>query len=72
MKTLSALVAATLSIGLSACATVERPSRTEAPKPADPLSATVSDLEKAVASRQRLWQMSVKRGERVLQLQVPG
>ena len=34
--------------------------------------ASVTDLEKAVASRQRLWQMSVKRGERVLQLQVPG
>jgi Do/DeqQ family serine protease len=34
--------------------------------------ATVSDLEKAVGTRQRLWQMSVKRGGRVLQLQVPG
>ncbi len=34
--------------------------------------ASVSDLEKAVAGRQRLWQMSVKRGDRVLKLQVPG
>ena len=33
---------------------------------------SVADLEKAVASRQRLWQISVKRGDRVLQLQVPG
>jgi Do/DeqQ family serine protease len=34
--------------------------------------ATVADLEKSLSSRQRLWQVSVKRGERVLQLQVPG
>jgi Do/DeqQ family serine protease len=34
--------------------------------------ADVAGLEKAVSGRQRLWQMSVKRGGRVLQLQVPG
>ena len=34
--------------------------------------ANVAALEKVVAGRQRLWQVSVKRGERVLQLQVPG
>ena len=34
--------------------------------------ATVSDVEAALSARQRLWQVSVKRGERVLQLQVPG
>lgn len=34
--------------------------------------ANVADLEKAVGGRQRLWQVSVKRGGRVLQLQVPG
>ncbi|MEQ1669637.1 MAG: Do family serine endopeptidase [Hyphomicrobium sp.] len=34
--------------------------------------ATVTEIETALAKRQRLWQISVKRGERVLQLQVPG
>ena len=34
--------------------------------------ATVAELESAVATRQRVWQMAVKRGGRVLQLQVPG
>ena len=34
--------------------------------------ASVGDLEEAVASRKRLWQISVKRGDRVMQLQVPG
>ncbi len=34
--------------------------------------ANVSDAERALASRRRLWQISVKRGNRVLQLQVPG
>ncbi len=34
--------------------------------------ATVADAERALAARQRLWQISVKRGNRVLQLQVPG
>jgi S1-C subfamily serine protease len=34
--------------------------------------ANVDDVEKALATRKRLWQISVKRGERVLQLQVPG
>ncbi len=34
--------------------------------------ANVAELEKAVSSRKRLWQVSVKRGERLLQLQVPG
>jgi Do/DeqQ family serine protease len=34
--------------------------------------AGVADLEKAVSTRQRLWQMAVKRGGRLLQLQVPG
>jgi S1-C subfamily serine protease len=32
----------------------------------------VGELEKAVSTRQRMWQISVKRGDRVLQLQVPG
>lgn len=32
----------------------------------------VSEVERAVSSRQRLWQVAVKRGGRVLQLQVPG
>ena len=32
----------------------------------------VAELESAVATRQRLWQIAVKRGDRVLQLQVPG
>ena len=32
----------------------------------------VADLETALTTRQRLWQISVKRGDRVLQLQVPG
>ena len=32
----------------------------------------VAGLESALAARQRLWQISIKRGERVLQLQVPG
>lgn len=32
----------------------------------------VADAESAVAGRQRVWQISVKRGARVLQLQVPG
>jgi Do/DeqQ family serine protease len=30
------------------------------------------ELEEAIATRQRLWQISMKRGERVLTLQVPG
>ena len=34
--------------------------------------ATVAELESAVATRQKVWQMAVKRGSRVLQLQVPG
>lgn len=33
---------------------------------------TVAELEAAVEGRQRIWQISVKRGGRVLQLQVPG
>ncbi len=33
---------------------------------------SLGELDRAVARRQRLWQMSVKRGDRVLQLQVPG
>ncbi len=33
---------------------------------------TVADVEAALAKRQRVWQMAVKRGDRVLQLQVPG
>ncbi len=32
----------------------------------------VAGAEAALAKRQRLWQVSVKRGERVLQMQVPG
>jgi len=39
---------------------------------ADAAVHNVEDLEAAVAKRQRLWQISVKRGARVLQLQVPG
>ena len=35
-------------------------------------ATTVSDVEKALTEHQRLWQISVKRGDRVLQLQVPG
>ena len=35
-------------------------------------AATVADIERLLAVRQRLWQMAVKRGNRVLQLQVPG
>ena len=34
--------------------------------------ANVDDAERALANRQQLWQISVKRGNRVLQLQVPG
>ena len=34
--------------------------------------STVADLEAALQGRKRLWQIAVKRGERVLQLQVPG
>ncbi len=34
--------------------------------------ASVADLEKAVGDRQRVWQVAVKRGGRVLKLQVPG
>jgi Do/DeqQ family serine protease len=34
--------------------------------------ATVIELERVVATRQRMWQIAVKRGGRVLQLQVPG
>ena len=34
--------------------------------------AGVDDLEQAVSARKRLWQVSVKRGNRLLQLQVPG
>jgi Do/DeqQ family serine protease len=34
--------------------------------------ANVAELEKTLAVRQRLWQISVKRGDRVLQLQVQG
>ncbi|MGE0053938.1 MAG: Do family serine endopeptidase [Hyphomicrobium sp.] len=34
--------------------------------------ANVGDLEKALAGRKRMWSVSVKRGERVLQLNVPG
>ncbi len=39
---------------------------------ADAAVHNVEELEAAVAKRQRLWQISVKRGARVLQLQVPG
>jgi len=34
--------------------------------------ANVIDAEQAVANRQRVWQVAVKRGNRVMQLQVPG
>ena len=34
--------------------------------------ATVDDLDAAVGGRKRVWDMAVKRGERVLTLQVPG
>ena len=34
--------------------------------------ANVNDAEQALANRQQLWWISVKRGNRVLQLQVPG
>lgn len=34
--------------------------------------SSVAEVERAVGSRQRLWQVAVKRGGRVLQLQVPG
>jgi Do/DeqQ family serine protease len=37
----------------------------------DPI-ATVADLEKAVATRQRLWSLAVKRAGRVIKLQVQG
>lgn len=33
---------------------------------------SLAELEQSVRRRQRLWQMTVKRGNRVLQLQVPG
>jgi Do/DeqQ family serine protease len=34
--------------------------------------ATVQDAEQALAQRQRYWQLSVKRGDRIVQLRVPG
>jgi Do/DeqQ family serine protease len=34
--------------------------------------ASVAELENAVRNRQRMWAVAVKRGEQVLQLQVPG
>jgi Do/DeqQ family serine protease len=34
--------------------------------------ANVTDLEGAVGTRQRVWRLSVQRGDKVLQLQVPG
>jgi len=34
--------------------------------------ATVQDAEQALAERQRIWQLSVKRGDRIVQLRVPG
>jgi Do/DeqQ family serine protease len=34
--------------------------------------ASVTDLEGAVGTRQRVWRLSVQRGDKVLQLQVPG
>ncbi len=34
--------------------------------------ASVTDLDSAVATRQRVWRLSVQRGDKVLQLQVPG
>ena len=34
--------------------------------------SNVADLEKALSGRKRMWRVSVKRGERVLQLNVPG
>jgi len=34
--------------------------------------ASILDLEALLGQRQRLWQISMKRGDRVLQLQVPG
>jgi S1-C subfamily serine protease len=33
---------------------------------------SVADLESAVGARQRVWRLSVQRGDKVLQLQVPG
>lgn len=33
---------------------------------------SLAELERSLGRRQRLWQLAVKRGERVLQLQVPG
>jgi S1-C subfamily serine protease len=33
---------------------------------------SVTDLESAVGTRQRVWRLSVQRGDKVLQLQVPG
>ena len=38
----------------------------------DTAITSLAELEQAVGRRQRLWQMSVRRGDRVLQLQVPG
>jgi len=34
--------------------------------------ANVVDVEEALATRKRMWSVSVKRGERILQLNVPG
>ena len=34
--------------------------------------ATLADLEKALVTPQRLWVIIVKRGDQVLQFQVPG
>jgi Do/DeqQ family serine protease len=34
--------------------------------------ATIVALEKALQTRQRVWQLAVKRGDRVLQVQIPG
>ena len=34
--------------------------------------ASVTDAERALRDRQRMWQMSIKRGDRELQLRVPG
>ena len=32
----------------------------------------IAGLEKAIAARQRLWVMAVRRGDKIMKLQVPG
>jgi S1-C subfamily serine protease len=34
--------------------------------------SSVQDLDRAVRNQQRVWQLAIKRGGRVLQLEVPG